>query len=504
MIKGYTMKTRIYLLLFIVFCFGCSDFLEEKSGDEVRPASIEDLEQLLLGSGYGITHNMYYCTEIFTDNIVSNGVTYPAHQAAHDKNKWKYIWDEGMFTESGDGHDPTFWQAPYEGILGCNLVLDNLDDMPGTQFLRESLRGEALTLRAWYYLHLVNFFGIAYNQGNPETNLGVPLKLNSTVTGEYFTRNTVEEVYASIERDLLEGNRLLTKYDYKRDYFRMGHLAAKAILSRVYLYMENWDKASVYADSVLMIKADLLDLNSLAWKGISSLKNKKVGSVYTVTNPDEIIWGRELDDGFENKATYIKNPFSVADDLWGMYDKSLHSEYTSGKTEDIRGILYFSWAQDMGVLLPGGGDGEMDFRDGIMKGLADYGGYQGIRTAELYLNRAEAYARKYLADRDEACRKAALADLSELRRHRYNNAFTYDELDITDGQELLDFCLAERRKELCGETNHRWCDLRRLGLTVQHVLVEIGKTEYEKDMTRYALPIPEEILKYNPNLVQNK
>lgn len=495
------MKTRIYLLLFIVSCFGCSDFLKEKSGDEVRPASVEDLEQLLLGSGYGNTHNMYYCTEIFTDNIVSNGVTYSVHQTVHDKNKWKYSWDEKMFTESGGGHDPAFWQAPYEGILGCNLVLDNLNDMPGDQRLRESLRGEALILRAWYYLHLVNFFGIAYNQGSPETDLGVPLKLNSTVTGDYFTRNTVGEVYTRIEQDLLEGNRLLTENDYKRDYFRVGHLAAKAILSRVYLYMENWDKALAYADSVLQVKADLLDLNTLAWKGISDLRNRNVGSVYTVTNPDEIIWGRELNDGFVNEAWYIKNPFSVSDNLWGMYDKSLYNEYLSGKTEDIRGILYFSWGQDMGALLTGG---EMNFRDGIMKGLADYGGYQGIRTAELYLNRAEVYARKYLVNGDETCREAALVDLNELRRHRYNNAFTYNELDITGGQELLDFCLAERRKELCGETNHRWCDLRRLGVTVKHVLVENGKTEYEKDMARYALPIPEEILKYNPGLEQNK
>ncbi|MFR4037991.1 MAG: RagB/SusD family nutrient uptake outer membrane protein [Butyricimonas faecalis] len=175
-------------------------------------------------------------------------------QTAHDKDKWKFIWDENMFTESESGYDAAFWQGLYEGILGCNLVLDNLDQKDGEHKLRESLRGEALTLRAWYYLHLVNFFGIAYNQGNPDTDLGVPLKLNSTVTGEFFPRNTVREVYSRIEQDLLEGNRLLTEYDYDRDYFRMGHLAAKAILSRLYLYMEEWDKALEYADAVLAQK----------------------------------------------------------------------------------------------------------------------------------------------------------------------------------------------------------------------------------------------------------
>ncbi|MEI3421739.1 MAG: hypothetical protein V8R91_12175 [Butyricimonas faecihominis] len=34
---------------------------------------------------------------------------------------------------------------PYRRILGCNLVLDYLDEMAGKEVLRESLRGEALS-----------------------------------------------------------------------------------------------------------------------------------------------------------------------------------------------------------------------------------------------------------------------------------------------------------------------------------------------------------------------
>lgn len=184
----------------------------------------------------------------------------------------------------------------------------------------------------------MNFFGIAYNQGNPDTNLGVPLKLNSTVTGEFFPRNTVREVYSRIEQDLLEGNRLLTEYDYDRDYFRMGHLAAKAILSRLYLYMEEWDKALEYADAVLAQKSDLLDLNTLKWQGL--LASGSAGCVYLTTSPDEIIWGRQQPKAF-TKGIGIGTPFSVSNELWSTYENGSYTNYTARKTHDIEVLCIF-------------------------------------------------------------------------------------------------------------------------------------------------------------------
>lgn len=58
------MKIRNIYLLMPVFCLiGCSDFLEESSQDEVRPAMVSDLEQILLGDGYRDGHNFFYMSE---------------------------------------------------------------------------------------------------------------------------------------------------------------------------------------------------------------------------------------------------------------------------------------------------------------------------------------------------------------------------------------------------------------------------------------------------------
>ncbi|MEI3421740.1 MAG: hypothetical protein V8R91_12180 [Butyricimonas faecihominis] len=57
------MKKNIYLLIILLSLVGCKDFLEETSQDLVRPSQVTDLEQILLGDGYG---SPYYSTTIFS------------------------------------------------------------------------------------------------------------------------------------------------------------------------------------------------------------------------------------------------------------------------------------------------------------------------------------------------------------------------------------------------------------------------------------------------------
>ena len=490
------MKTKIYLL-FILFLltWGCDSFLEESSQDLIRPSRVTDLEQILLGDGYGSVS--YYSTTIFTDEQMSTDIERPSLQKSYDQLKWLYIWDKNMFTDAGGGHISAFWEQPYKGILGCNLVLDYLDEMKGSDVLRESIRGEALVLRAWYYLHLVNMFGIAYNQGEPSKDLGVPLKLDATVTGEFYVRNTVAEVYDQIEKDLLEGNRLLVANKHERTIYRIDDLAAKAILSRMYLYMENWDKALVYADSVLDVNPVILDLNDFARRTSNSTGG--TATVFKVTNPEEIIWVRQSRVGYDHSLSTSNSalgPFVVSSELTGRYERGTFEDLQAGTLHDLRAYFYFTW----GMVSTKGDRREFINNGGAWtnKGISD----QGIRTAELYLNRAEVYAQKYLKEGNEAYRSAALADLNKLRELRFNKTYSNGAVNITDARELLTFVLDERFRELCGQTNHRWCDLRRYGMTVTHYLRPEGQT-YEQEMGRYVLPIPELVMEQNPYLVQN-
>mgnify|MGYP005931509581 CR=1 FL=1 len=492
------MKTKICVVLLAFWLAGCNDFLKESSQDEIRPSTVTDLEEILLGDGYLDDYGIYNLTDILTDNIQCNGMLSESVKSYFEEREWLFRWEDDMFAASGGGNNPNFWEVPYKGIGTCNVILDMLDRMYGETEQRESVRGEVLALRAWYYFQLVNFFGYPYNYGDPAKNLGVPLKLDSDVTDERFPRNSVAEVYLQIVADLLEGNRLLTKYDFKRDYFRIGHLAVKAMLSRVYLYMEDWDKALAYADSVLQVKPGLLDLNRFGVPDLDA--ESRFITVYGPTTPDEIIWAREYHA--TNAGSPVggkKYPYTISREFLDLVGSS-YDACKDRTLKDLRGAYYFSWGNDyddwMTPMYP------LGFAKDYW-----YGKYQGIRTAEMYLNRAEAYARKFQKEGNDTYRIKALNDLNELRKYRLNNAFEVQPLEVADAQMLIDLCLQERRKELSGEMNHRWFDLRRNGMPeLSHFFFTDpaeGKVEYKLNKNGYLLPIPEEAIRLNTKLEQN-
>ena len=495
------------ILLIIVSSFmfwmlvGCNGFLDEYSISEVRPTEVTDLEQLLLGDAYLDADQkevQYNIMDIFTDDIKCNGLGNEGYRDYFEHMRWRFLWEPNMFNAAGGGYDAAFWELPYNKILGCNIVLDCLDDMTGEESLRENLRGEAFVLRSLYYLMMVNMYGMPYNEGDPARNPGVPLKLTMDVRDERFPRNTVAEVYGRIEKDLLTGNRLLTENDYKRNFLRIGHLAAKALLSRVYLYMEDWDRAIAYADSVLQVKPNLLDLNTVSW---STPRSPSSLSVYSIDTPDEVIWMREgyrkLDDMQASDPCYL-----ASDDLLDLYGPCNHNMVQNKTIKDIRGCLYFAWNFKMAF------PSLTYYRSYLSIGGSDNGVYQGIRTAEMYLNRAEGYIRKYMVEGNMSYCRKALDDLNELRRHRFNKTYEYEEVNITDPELLFKFYQEERRRELAGDWIHRWCDLRRYGMPeISHAYFETSsgnKTEMTLSKNRYVLPIPEEIIRLNPLLEQNK
>lgn len=102
--------------------------------------------------------------------------------------------------------------------------------------------------------------------------------------------------------------------------------------------------------------------------------------------------------------------------------------------------------------------------------------------------------------------RKALVDLNVLRAHRLTAETSGRDLDITEANELFEAIQVERRLELCGETNNRWFDLRRWGMP--EIIHMVGARESEMEPAvltekQYVLPIPEEALNRNGNLVQN-
>lgn len=489
------MKSRLLILFLALGFIQCSDFLEEQSQSEIRPSTVSDMEKILESTAYptmtmGTLFNR--STDIFTDNVKSNIVKEPSYVSLKDKELWRFRWDPMMFNTGGGGLDVSFWSLPYEGIKGCHLVMEYIDDMVGNEVRKAHMKGEVYALRAYYYYMLVNFFGLPYNYGDPSKNPGVPLKLILGVTDEQFKRNSVKECYDQIVKDLSVGIELMKANQEQSSKLisRMNYVAGYGLLSRMYLHMNDWDRTIAYADSVLNVRPELLDFyNTPTYSS----------GVYHETTPTEVLWTvNEKEDENWN----ILKPFSPSEDLTDLYSIW---DIDNGAI-DLR-LVY----NTLGFFKKDSWGNYEGWLDVIKGQMAQYWNNGGIRTAEVYLNRAEAYIRKYMESGNRAEAQTALDNLNTLRRCRFNSAYVDKTLEVfANADDLLAFCLRERRRELCYEGNHRWFDLRRLGMPeIKHIFLDQDNgypTEYvlQKEDSRYVLPIPEAVSERNPNLKGNE
>ena len=483
------MKFKINILSVIIqlsICFsGCNDFLEESSQDEVRPSTVDELMQLMVGEVFPMDNQTCVYLDLLTDDVDCNGDQgFDQFVLSVERARYIFAWEEDMYEQLEGMNGTTSWADFYARIMGCNTILGYLDRVEGSDLAKANLKGQALVFRAWCYFFLVNLYGQPYTKGDPNENLGVPLKLEMEVSDGFFERNTVAEVYSQIEKDLLEGAKLLENNKIEMSIYKASPLMANALLSRVYLYMGNWDKAIDYANVVLEEKSTLVSL---------AAGNK----IYAWNNTDEIIWQygdlREITAFFNTVGIYgLLAPFCVSSSLIDLYDV----EDLRLNTNHFRGINKSTW--------------QMYYMAGY-KGDEKEGSTKGIRTAEMYLNRAEAYIQKYVKEGKEEYRKAALADMNTLREYRFETPYTKIEdradIDISTPEKLYEFYKEERRREFDFE-DHRWFDLRRMGMPKIEHKFPMGNNEIvtytlEDNSPRYVLPIPKSAIQRNPYLVQN-
>lgn len=476
----------IFLSVYIMcICSSCSDFLKEVSQDEFEPKTASAFQELLNGEGYSTTICLDPITDVLTDDVEGaqgQSDNYIDENLAH---RAVYTWQSNMYLLLAD-YDMTnllhTYQKLYKCIMACNLVIDGLTDADGTEDEKMQTRGEALALRAYYYFLLVNLYAMPYNCAGtaPESLLGVPLVIKPEIRDEGIARNTVAEVYTQICKDIEEACSLLDgKADNTLGLFRINNVAAHLLASRIYLYMENWDKVLEHADVALADAPALVDLTTYQLSN-PAFPHYAINNIISRNFPEVIFINGSMSGSIKTEGTLIRVSESGSNALLRLYDSS-----------DARRNIFFS---DMSPLY---------YKYWMAKRGTQEQGFVW-RTAELYLNRAEAYAAKYMAG-DNSCGQKAVDDLDALRSKRLSNFVAYT---LTTPAALMEFCHEERRRELCFES-HRWFDLRRYGMpSIEHTWYDASgnRTVYtlkEKDLG-YVLPIPQDAMDTNSALIQNE
>lgn len=474
-------------LVILLLCLtSCAHFFDESSQDEIKPSSIADIRSLMYKEAYPYMLSSSTYLNLLTDEIQCNGLLDATYASQHKAGTPIFTYDQTMFDAVNIIPDESnSWKLIYEKIMGCNVVKDYLSKVSGTDTEKNAVLGQVLFLRAYYYLKLAMIYCQPYSGKNidPNTAMGLSLQLTMDVSDKFPSRSTLRETYAQIEKDLLESVALL-KDNYKADSpFRVDQLAANILLSRLYLYMGRTE------DMANVVKyADLAMAQGPSLTNFASFKSQfGTKGVYNVDISPEVVWVYGSPSS-KNGTYYIqtlapggaKPPYVTSNTLKSLYDAN-----------DLRLASFFS-----------GGT----FYSNKVGSLTSNYGDSGIRMAEVYLNRAEALIRQYKIDGDpDKCAKA-LNDLNALRSSRYASQ-TYTDVNITDPDALLTFCLQERQRELCLEEGFRWSDIKRLGLSVSHHYIDAdgNAKDYtlEPNSLLYALPIPYDAIDRNNKLVQN-
>lgn len=498
------MKKNYYIAMWLLtcFCWSCNSFLEEMPQNKLKPSTVEDYGQLL-NKGY-ISKQVLPWLDVLSDDIDLIESNKPFEgDIAGDIYVGAYMWNSNIETTIPDG-DKAF-ETFYNSIFYANIVIENVanatassSDIGQDATTRKNLLGEALALRAYSYFYLVNLYAKPYDPQTCASDAGVPLNLSIEVKDYPYTRSSVKVVYNQIVEDLKEGVRLMEENPVEKGTkIRFNTIAAKALLARVYLYMQEWELAITVGEEVIAENPKLFDLRSAGENEqiysdspIEYNSREIIGKDYLAIDNDNVLFVNGLT---ENIPILCPEPalttFSINEDLLAQYENGDVRKYYF-----MRRISH-SYTNREKLIFTKNRFIDYPWGNMVLEVNATTGYSRVIRTEEVYLTLAEAYAHI------TGGIPTAIARLNTLREMKFKES-EYKELKETDfsREDLIQKIWQERRLELCFE-GHRWFDLRR---TTRPAMERVGyknqKASLLRDDPRYVLQIPQRELDVNPEI----
>lgn len=378
----------------------------------------------------------------------------------------------------------------YQPIFISNAAIEGLTSSNSlTPAVKDQLLGEAKFVRALSFFYLTNLFG------------EVPLTLTSDYkTNISLPRAPKKAVYEQIIKDLREAQALLKEDFLKSDAstaysrgseerVRPTKWAATALLSRVYLFTNDWTNAEIEASKVIN--------NTTQFSLVSNLN-----SVFR-KNSKEAIW--QLQPSISDENTKDGLVFILTPDGPNPFSKPVYlSNFMLSKFE-LGDSRKSSWTDSIAI------DGKVyhypfKYKVGMLgQPVTEY--YAVLRLAELYLIRAEARI-------ETGNIQGGIEDLNILRtRARGINPGDLPDLNYIgfSKSDALKAVVQERQVELFSEWGHRWLDLKRIKGFIDpstflsnEIMPSICIVKGGVWHPNWALyPLPNDDILRNPNLSPN-
>lgn len=376
------------------------------------------------------------------------------------------------------------WQSSYSAINEINNILEVLKTpVPGvSQTLKETLGGQAYFLRALFYHNLARVYSYdptaivsAINYGGVPILTAPVLKLEDIT---YPSRPSIDEVYKQIYKDLDSSYKFLEGKSIggnDPEYYASAG-AASALFTRVALYKGDYARVISEAGIALTNYSGKFQTNANYIASWRAKKNPESIFELSYLTADNIGVNESLRVTFTSRQTLTSSTFVNRGNV--VVSEELYAKYNAADIRRqliINGLGRNSTKREITKFMSRSGEVNLD-------------NVPVIRVSEIYLNRAEAYARMSPANEN-----LARADLNTIR---VRAGLTAVDNTLT-GQALRDEILLQRRLELAFE-GHRFFDLKRLGM---EIVKPAGNVPFEDYRILARIPISETLR--NINLKQN-
>lgn len=443
---------------------GCKkDYLETAPTDQVDNSQVFTTVTNAGIALNGIYRYMFERTTATSSNVQGKpgvgGILLGIDHMGEDLLQKNATW----FTSTGEGN----WVAPrtdnsagtqyyyrtfFRMIGNANYIIDNIDNASGSETEKARVKAEALTLRAFSYSYLVQFYGKRYDAAaKPNTQLAVPLLLSSK--DSRMPRVSVEDIYTAIIKDLEDAIALNSTTKFNKSHADVW--VSIGLRARVALTMQDYPNAIKYSKMLIDGgKYPLMD--ATAYK--SGFNN--------APGMSEVMWAMMpiLDQGDTFGSFFAQIAYNANTSYQRGTPKSINAAlYNLISATDVRKTLWEPAPTAANFPLPASNftrEPYMSRKFSVKEvGGPSLGDVMLMRSTEMYLILAEAYAK---TTQDGLAQDA----LFILQSKRDPNAVK----STLTGPALLDQIYFNRRVEFWGE-GFRYLDLKRLNLPLDRTVV---------------------------------
>lgn len=500
------MKHSIKILLFIsvitVWETSCkNDFLELRPSTsrvaEESITSLTDAETALNGAYRRLTRLDYYGRRMLTYGDMKGGDLGVTSRGIADDDMY-------LFTHEVDrGNYSGFWTTIYDEILQANNIILNIDEgkVKTVSSAEESkindIKAQALAIRAMAHFDLLRIYGYPYLKDNGNS-LGVPIVIERLKPLDKPKREKVSTVYDQIILDL---NTAISLLPTDKKNGNINQWAAKALLSRVYLYKGDWLNAYSNAKDIIELSPYTLYTPSNWVSSWSSQFNSE--SIFEL-----LIVPSESDQGNSSPRSFYRPRNDVRTDLGAAAASDIFLDMFKNFPNDIRwemlGLDEFGNLKTPGREIPGR-RGWIKKYEGDGKSPASAVNIKILRLSEVYFIAAEAAMK--MPNKDIA---NAVKWMNDIRKRNPD----YTPLTTGDSDDaIIKEIMLERRKELIGE-GHAYFDILRIGGTVHYdgpvffgapTVPSNGRSEtVDWNYFKCVLPIPINEINANPEIASQQ